>query len=131
MGIVVIALSATPSSTTDDHNPTDDHLPLPTKRKEMPAFVGRFLAQRAQSCDKSPRVCRAKASPGPNCCNKRCVNVMNDKGNCGKCGNKCKYTEICCRGKCVNPSKDERHCGRCNNYCGRGNSCSYGLCSYA
>ncbi|KAG6695338.1 hypothetical protein I3842_09G093900 [Carya illinoinensis] len=77
------------------------------------------------TCNKYPRICRASDSPGPNCCNKQCVNLMADKLNCGKCGKKCNYSEMCCRGK------DSRNCGRCNSKCRKGNSCQYGLCSYA
>lgn len=95
----------------------------------------RLLAQsiRAASvtCDKYPRVCQADRSPGPDCCKKQCVDVSTDRQNCGKCGNKCKYSEICCGGRCVNPSNDRTHCGKCNNQCGKGSLCSYGFCNYA
>lgn len=98
---------------------------------------GRFLAQQTApfrartNCDKYPRVCVGKGSVGPDCCKKKCVNVMSDQFNCGKCGKKCKYLEICCQGRCVNLSWDERHCGKCNHKCNKGNSCRYGMCSYA
>ncbi|KAL5773261.1 hypothetical protein ACOSP7_012855 [Xanthoceras sorbifolium] len=99
---------------------------------------GRFLADNLRqgstvtaSCDKYPRVCRAKGTSGPDCCNKQCVDVSNDKLNCGKCGRKCNYTQMCCQGKCVNTSVNKKHCGRCNNSCNKGSSCVYGLCSYA
>ena len=95
----------------------------------------RFLASNpstaAMTCDKYPTVCRAKGSAGPYCCKKQCVNVMTDESNCGKCGNRCKYSEICCAGKCVNPSNDKNNCGKCNNKCKSRSSCVYGLCSYA
>ncbi|KAF3573963.1 hypothetical protein F2Q69_00063500, partial [Brassica cretica] len=29
----------------------------------------------AMTCDKSPKVCRLKGSPGRDCCRKRCVNL--------------------------------------------------------
>ncbi|KAJ4703931.1 Stigma-specific protein Stig1 [Melia azedarach] len=83
--------------------------------------ISRFLAQQNLivniTCDKFPRVCRLKNSPGPDCCKKKCVNVKTDRFNCGMCGYKCKYTEICCKGKCVNASFDKRHCGGCNKKC--------------
>ncbi|XP_050213882.1 stigma-specific STIG1-like protein 1 [Mercurialis annua] len=95
----------------------------------------RFLAYNprpaAMTCNKYPTVCRAKGSAGPHCCKKQCVNVLSDELNCGRCGNKCKYSQICCRGKCVNPSNDKYNCGKCNNSCAKGSSCVYGLCSYA
>lgn len=95
--------------------------------------IGRVLAQRtrATTCDKYPRICRATGSPGPDCCRKRCVNVMRDRLNCGRCGKRCKYSEICCKGKCVNPMLDKKNCGGCTNNCKKGSSCLYGMCSYA
>ncbi|XP_065879285.1 stigma-specific STIG1-like protein 1 [Euphorbia lathyris] len=97
--------------------------------------INRFLAEKssraAMTCNIYPRVCRVKNSPGPDCCKKKCVNSLTDKFNCGKCGNKCKYSEICCRGKCVNPMFDKKNCGGCSNKCKKGSKCVYGMCSYA
>ncbi|XP_052203566.1 stigma-specific STIG1-like protein 1 [Diospyros lotus] len=96
--------------------------------------ASRFLSEKpraAMTCDKYPRVCHVKGSPGPDCCKKKCVNVKTDKLNCGMCGKKCKYSEICCHGKCVNPWNDKKHCGSCNNKCKKGSACAYGMCSYA
>lgn len=97
--------------------------------------VGRFLSQYHQpanmTCNKFPWVCRLKNSQGRDCCNKKCVNVITDRMNCGGCGCKCKYSEICCKGKCVNTSFDKRHCGGCNKKCKKGELCVYGMCNYA
>lgn len=98
--------------------------------------VSRFLAQQNlaaanMTCNKFPRICRLKSSPGPDCCNKKCVNVKTDRLNCGMCGYKCKYTDTCCNGKCVNSSFDRRHCGGCKKKCKKGELCVYGMCSYA
>ncbi|XAR65678.1 hypothetical protein NMG60_11009864 [Bertholletia excelsa] len=96
--------------------------------------TSRFLVESPRSkmtCDKYPRICAAKGSPGPDCCRKKCVDVMEDRMNCGRCGKKCKYWEICCEGECVNPSINKKHCGSCNNKCKRGSSCAYGICNYA
>ncbi|KAK1422581.1 hypothetical protein QVD17_17864 [Tagetes erecta] len=96
--------------------------------------ASRFLGQQTRGlvkCNKNPRLCRAKGSPGPDCCKKKCVNVKTDKQNCGLCGKKCKHQEICCKGKCVNLMRDKRHCGGCDNRCKRGNACIYGMCTYA
>lgn len=101
---------------------------------DSPSWVGRFLAQQPRGlmkCNKNPRLCRAKGSPGPDCCNKKCVNVNTDKQNCGLCGRKCKHMEICCKGSCVNPMVNKRHCGGCNYVCKRGDSCVHGMCNYA
>nr|GMD11371.1 stigma-specific STIG1-like protein 1 [Ipomoea batatas] len=103
--------------------------------------VGHFLAQkgketkaektRNQTCNKNPRICRAKGSPGPDCCKKKCVNVMSDRQNCGVCGKKCRYDETCCRGKCVSVLFDKNNCGGCRKKCKKGTTCVYGMCSYA
>ncbi|KAJ8754904.1 hypothetical protein K2173_015416 [Erythroxylum novogranatense] len=100
--------------------------------------VGRILAQRkpmkrrrSLTCNKFPRICHAKGSPGPDCCKKKCVNVLGDRMNCGACGKKCKYNEMCCNGKCVNPSFSRSHCGGCHNRCQNGGFCAFGLCNYA
>ncbi|KAF3453417.1 hypothetical protein FNV43_RR03857 [Rhamnella rubrinervis] len=97
---------------------------------------GRSLRQKKKqtlrlTCKTFPRICRFKGSPGPNCCKKKCVNVLTDRFNCGRCGKKCKFSKICCNGKCVNPSFNSRHCGGCNNSCSNGGICAFGLCNYA
>ncbi|XP_021294512.1 stigma-specific STIG1-like protein 3 [Herrania umbratica] len=97
--------------------------------------LSRFLAQQnlkaKATCDKFPRICRLRNSPGPDCCKKRCVNVKTDRMNCGMCGYKCKYGEICCKGQCVNASFDKRDCGGCYKKCKRDEFCVYGMCNYA
>ncbi|KAK4360914.1 hypothetical protein RND71_019866 [Anisodus tanguticus] len=90
-----------------------------------------FRRYNMYTCNKYPRVCAAKGSRGPDCCRKKCVNVMTDRFNCGKCGRKCGYLEMCCEGWCVNTYFNKRHCGNCNNSCKKGSTCSYGMCSYA
>ena len=96
--------------------------------------TSRLLAQASRArvtCNKYPRLCRATWSPGPDCCKKKCVDVMIDRLNCGMCGKKCKYSEICCKGECVNPRSNRKHCGSCNNKCKKWSWCVYGMCSYA
>ncbi|XP_074267459.1 uncharacterized protein LOC141590800 [Silene latifolia] len=83
------------------------------------------------TCDKFPRVCHVKGSPGQDCCKKKCVNVKSDNLNCGMCGLKCKYPEICCNGKCINLLHDKKNCGSCHNKCKSGSLCYNGMCSYA
>ncbi|KAI3765626.1 hypothetical protein L2E82_15666 [Cichorium intybus] len=122
---LAINLSATPIK-------DDDEDVIPTYGSLRGA--SRFLAQQSrglQKCNKNPRLCRVKGSPGPDCCKKQCVNVKTDKQNCGLCGKKCKHQEICCKGKCLNIMADKHNCGGCNNKCKRGNTCVYGMCSYA
>lgn len=134
---IIMALTITLSAM-----PTEEPDEFASPKTDEPSFhlgkIGRFLAGKAprppasrMTCDQYPTICRAKGSPGPDCCKKQCVNVMTDKQNCGACGKKCSYSEMCCKGRCVNPSTDDYHCGRCNNPCNKGSSCVYGLCSYA
>ena len=96
-----VAIENDDDSTNEDEN-TD--LPWLGTQETTSSLQGanRFLAQKtraAMTCNKYPRVCRAKGSPGPDCC-KKCVNVLTDRLNCGMCGQKCKYAEICCEGHC-------------------------------
>lgn len=97
-------------------------------------LISRLLAQKIPenySCNKFPRVCRMKGSPGPDCCKKKCVNVKRDGLNCGMCGRKCRYNEICCKSKCVNVGFDRKNCGGCGIKCKKGDLCAFGICSYA
>ncbi|XP_010252477.1 PREDICTED: stigma-specific STIG1-like protein 1 [Nelumbo nucifera] len=147
---LAIPLAATPAEenvqmvgvdeddTVDDTTYSDDEPEIPLTESEQPSSLrgtSRFLAQvkgqAVMTCDKFPRVCRGKGSPGPDCCKKKCVNVLTDRLNCGMCGRKCKYSQICCRGECVNPLVDKKHCGQCTNKCKKGSKCVYGMCSYA
>nr|XP_023891983.1 stigma-specific STIG1-like protein 3 [Quercus suber]XP_023923034.1 stigma-specific STIG1-like protein 3 [Quercus suber] len=125
-----ITLSATTSNNEQFLNEDDE-----TQEAISLRGTSRFLAQKnarvVMTCDKYPRVCRAKGSPGRDCCKKKCVNLLTDRLNCGKCGKKCKYSEICCKGECVNPRSNKKHCGSCGNKCKKGNVCVYGMCSYA
>ncbi|KAF5943383.1 hypothetical protein HYC85_017460, partial [Camellia sinensis] len=128
-------ISTTITTLASKENNPSDFLFLRTRQPFLQG-TNRFLAQSPRvtmKCDKGdkyPRVCALKGSFGHDCCNKRCVNVMTDKFNCGKCGKKCKYSEMCCGGECANPSVDEKHCGNCNMKCKTEGSCVYGMCSY-
>lgn len=143
--VLAVTLSAIPSEEEsfldDNDDATDENSDLPWSEGQETTSnllrgTNRLLAQNTRAravmtCDKYPRVCRAKGSPGPDCCKKKCVNAMTDRLNCGKCGKKCKYSEICCKGKCVNPMSNKKHCGACNNKCKKGSACVYGMCNYA
>ncbi|URE02165.1 Stigma-specific protein, Stig1 [Musa troglodytarum] len=85
----------------------------------------------SMTCDKLPRVCRARGSAGLHCCRKQCVNVMTDNQNCGQCGKKCWFDQACCGGSCVNVMHDPKNCGGCNKRCKKGCFCQFGMCSYA
>lgn len=65
------------------------------------------------------------------CCKSHCRNVLGDKNNCGRCGNKCKFGERCCNGSCTNVLSNANHCGKCDRKCKAGVGCQYGFCGYA
>ncbi|KAL7244231.1 hypothetical protein ACSBR1_016461 [Camellia fascicularis] len=120
------------------HSSTYHTYDIPLHQSPEPISLrgtNRFLAQKLvrvnMTCDKYPRASRAKGSPGRDYCKKKCVDVRTDRLNCGKCGKKCKYSEICCKGACVNPRDNKKHCGSCDNKCDKGSLCVYGMCSYA
>lgn len=108
-----------------------------TTTLEPSRSLSRFLAEEtknpraASHCHKNKMMCEKMYGKGWECCNNKCVNLRNDKANCGGCKKKCKYTGECCRGQCVDVAYDKRHCGRCNNSCQRGKFCVYGMCEYA
>ncbi|KAK9939626.1 hypothetical protein M0R45_016316 [Rubus argutus] len=112
---------------------SDDLAAAESQEKSSLRGASRILATRAvaTTCDQNPKVCKATGSAGRDCCKKTCVDLKTDGVNCGKCGKKCKYSEICCKGKCLNPMSDRKNCGSCNNKCKKGSSCAYGMCSYA
>ncbi|XP_047313053.1 stigma-specific STIG1-like protein 3 [Impatiens glandulifera] len=135
--ILLMALVATSLATkVEKESRVDDDEVLVKEEKTLISLRGisRFLSQKdwrpPMTCNKYPRVCRTKGSPGPDCCKKKCVNVKIDKVNCGKCGKKCKYMEVCCKGKCIQPLKDKNNCGKCGNKCKKGTKCAYGMCHY-
>lgn len=139
---VVIADSETPNKTESQfltsvkthnstRNPASPSSEITEELISASLRGGHKYVRGIMTCDKYPRVCRAKGSEGPDCCKKKCVNVSTDRNNCGRCGKRCRYSQTCCRGKCVNPMFDEHHCGSCGNKCDKGNSCLYGMCSYA
>lgn len=95
-------------------------------------FLANYYNPRSPlTCNKYPKMCHLKGSPGHDCCNKRCVHVKTDNLNCGKCGNKCKFGWVCCSGKCVSVMYDRSNCGSCKNKCKKHGVCRYGMCSYA
>lgn len=110
----------------------ESEIRLPSKR------VSRFLASSnanpratAIKCHKDNELCDALMGSKYKCCQNKCMDLSEDKHNCGSCKKHCKYTNECCRGQCVDTSYDKRHCGQCNNPCPSGSYCVYGQCNYA
>ncbi|KAB1215168.1 hypothetical protein CJ030_MR4G001388 [Morella rubra] len=135
---IFLWIAALPQGVENEHSSYDQ---VPSGNKELLSSssvgMGRFISHkrsripRLMACNKIPRICRVKGSPGPHCCNNKCVNVSTDRLNCGMCGKKCQYNKICCDGKCVNPSVNGKHCGGCSKGCSNGSVCVFGLCNYA
>jgi hypothetical protein len=86
-------------------------------------------------------------SAGQEWCMGRCIDsisFVNDSANCGRCGNRCSFSETCtggfcscgpgyesCMGRCVSSASfisDSSNCGRCGNICMGGESCIGGSC---
>ncbi|XP_076929322.1 stigma-specific STIG1-like protein 3 [Bidens hawaiensis] len=104
--------------------------------KPIPKRVSRFLAENqnpraTDHCKKDDEICYVLEGKNSTCCNNKCMDLSEDKHNCGACKNKCKFTNSCCGGECVNLAYDKRHCGSCGNKCMPGGYCIYGLCNYA
>lgn len=94
-------------------------------------WLSHYMPRVSMKCNKVPRICHAKGSPGPDCCKKHCVNVLIDNLNCGECGRKCRYGQICCHGNCVNIMYDVHNCGGCKIKCNKAAFCRFGMCNYA
>lgn len=57
------------------------------------SFFGPWKNTRSSTCNRFMRICRANGIPGSSCFKKKCVNVMKDRNNGGKCGKKCIYNK--------------------------------------
>jgi hypothetical protein len=78
-------------------------------------------------------------------CGAVCVNLNNDKNNCGQCGRVCSATDQTCKGgqcqcpplrqtvcngACVNTNNDKNNCGQCGRVCSAsGQTCQGGSCN--
>ncbi|KAK9057184.1 hypothetical protein SSX86_024551 [Deinandra increscens subsp. villosa] len=131
--LTAIAFTLTTTFTSD----TNEKTLIGSKPvKPFPKRVSRFLAENnnpraADHCKKDDEICFALEGKNSTCCNNKCMDLSEDKHNCGACKNKCKFTSSCCRGECVNLAYDKRHCGSCGNKCMPAGYCIYGLCNYA
>ncbi|XP_076929290.1 stigma-specific STIG1-like protein 1 [Bidens hawaiensis] len=136
---IIIATTLTITSIGGNQEATSKTLtgpPGPPVVNPFPKRVSRFLAENknpraADHCKKDDEICYILEGKNSTCCNNKCMDLSEDKHNCGACKNKCKFTNSCCRGECVNLAYDKRHCGSCGNKCMPGGYCIYGLCNYA
>nr|XP_043618817.1 stigma-specific STIG1-like protein 1 [Erigeron canadensis] len=139
---MAIALTITFTFTDNTHQETTTLTAGPPGPPDVvlnpwPKRVSRFLAENknpraADHCKKDDEICYIlEGGKNLTCCNNKCMDLSEDKHNCGACKNKCKFTSSCCRGECVNLAYDKRHCGVCGNKCMPGGYCIYGLCNYA
>ncbi|KAB2086476.1 hypothetical protein ERO13_A04G031920v2 [Gossypium hirsutum] len=93
--------------------------------------------RKGADCDPHPslNICKGiSANNGTSllyCCKTHCRNVLSDRNNCGKCGNRCKFGQRCCGGVCTNVANNVNHCGKCGNQCSSGVQCDNGFCGYA
>ncbi|KAJ3683093.1 hypothetical protein LUZ60_013320 [Juncus effusus] len=120
--LLLFVLHLVPSFALDDEDSSSTTL--------KSRFLTQYNSRSPLKCNKFPRVCHARGSPGPDCCKKKCVNVKTDNLNCGECGKKCKFGWMCCNSKCVSVMYDHGHCGGCRKKCKKGSFCRYGMCSY-
>jgi hypothetical protein len=78
---------------------------------------------------------------GGELCGTTCVDTVNDRNNCGACGNVCATGVPCIAGNCICPpgysvcstgcedlASDASNCGTCGNVCTAGTSCQNGNC---
>ncbi|CAH1444370.1 unnamed protein product [Lactuca virosa] len=130
ISIAVTTLTFSSTATTNT--------PSPVTIRSFPARPrSRFLAEKepnpraADHCKKDDEICYVLEGKNSTCCNNKCMDLSEDKHNCGACKKKCKFTSSCCNGECVNLAYDKRHCGSCGTKCMPGGYCIYGLCNYA
>ncbi len=86
--------------------------------------------------------CTDDPCPGGALCGTVCVDTVNDRNNCGSCGNVCSDGVPCIAGSCTCPpgfsacptgcedlASDASNCGACGTVCRFGTSCVAGTCA--
>ncbi|KAG0612501.1 hypothetical protein M758_6G033000 [Ceratodon purpureus] len=128
----------------------DDSEPSDEEHGTMGHLLARMLRQKKKAHSKwcrKRKQCRQYKKPG--CCKKKCVSLLYDSKNCGRCGHKCnsKKNYVCtkgvckklkkpvcppgkvkCKGKCKNLHTDSTNCGKCGKKCKFGYKCCGGRC---
>ncbi|XVF26078.1 hypothetical protein REPUB_Repub13aG0269100 [Reevesia pubescens] len=90
--IAIIAATSLADLVDESHIQTEvapSEIQEPTSLRGLSRFLAQQNLKANVTCNKFPRICRLKNSPGPDCCKKKCVNVKKDRFNCGMCGYKC------------------------------------------
>ncbi|KAL3652562.1 hypothetical protein CASFOL_002243 [Castilleja foliolosa] len=136
--------SKTAISFEDDENEDDEYVIDSVFSNNVNGIrKSRFLASSVKKI-KSGTQCNAKAKKNVcngvsadkgvskfYCCKTHCRDVLGDRNNCGKCGQKCRLNERCCGGVCTDVSRNKANCGKCGKKCRKGVKCEYGYCGYA
>ncbi|MQM15546.1 hypothetical protein Taro_048493 [Colocasia esculenta] len=138
MVAVPLALFALPGSASAIEEPS------PLARRFL--LTGRSLrtsprfppekVKRGDSCDAAtnnicPGVSVRNGTQLLQCCKTHCRDVLGDRNNCGRCGNRCGFGQLCCGGACTAVAYDENNCGKCGTTCTDEQKCVYGMCGYA
>jgi hypothetical protein len=72
-----------------------------------------------------------RAPSGEPCtiCGNQCVDLGEDRKNCGACGQACEKNLVCCAGSCTALKDDPVNCGACGVTCPAEASCKDKACS--
>ncbi len=95
-------------------------------------FTAVFFNQQGRSASRSVSLgLGCPAASAPDACGGVCTSLLDDRDNCGSCGNACSSSLACaqaqcacpgsgasCDGSCVDLETDPDHCGSCSNACG-------------
>ncbi|KAJ7981751.1 Stigma-specific Stig1 family protein [Quillaja saponaria] len=104
-------------------------------RSSRSRFLTSIIKKGTQCDQKARNICNGvSANKGTSllfCCKTHCRNVLGDRNNCGRCGQKCGHGERCCGGVCTKILHNVNHCGKCNKKCSAGVGCENGFCGYA
>ncbi|KAL6535728.1 hypothetical protein OROHE_012572 [Orobanche hederae] len=141
--VTLLALHSQRAVSFEDEENEDGEYTLDSVFSNDKVRRSRFLASTVKKIKKGEK-CDAKTNPGVcdgvsanngtsllNCCKKHCRNVLGDRNNCGRCGQKCRLNERCCGGVCTDVLRNRTNCGKCKKKCAKGVGCEIGFCGYA
>ncbi|KAL6529721.1 hypothetical protein OROGR_015344 [Orobanche gracilis] len=141
--VTILALHSQLAASYEDEENEDGEYTLDSVFSNDNLRRSRFLASTIKKIKKGAK-CDAKTKPDVcngvsanngtsllNCCKKHCRNVLGDRNNCGRCGQKCRLNERCCGGVCTDVLRNQTNCGKCKKKCAKGVGCEIGFCGYA